>query len=290
MSAVPLRMPIFRWVGARPGSVIVRRLVIVTLERRALLGLGVMGVTAGLVGCRADGSTPDPVRCVPRSALTSTNNIDGKALLYEENGRQQSFALDANFLAQVIAWQRWWSGNSGLADHDQLWTYGTWIDGGGTCDSRHNEGRAFDISRLRARQQPVVSCRYDLWSKLSTDQMTWHTRRYWSLAASLHAHFAYVLTHLFDDLHANHIHVDNARSPDGVVRFEPGSRAQCQALQAICTHLWDTPVEQTGQWDRPTRRASSTVVQRVGGTGDAARADNWQLIMKGSAGRAAALT
>ncbi|MDN5726252.1 MAG: hypothetical protein L0G99_10035 [Propionibacteriales bacterium] len=261
-----------------------------TLERRALLRLGVVGVTAGVVGCRAGGSTPGPVRCVPRSALTSTDQIDGKPLLYEENGRQQRFALDATFLEQVIAWQRWWRTESGLGDHDQLWTYGTWIDGGGTCDSRHNEGRALDISRLTAGKQPIVSGRYDLWSKLPSGQVTWHTRRYWSLAASLHAHFAYVLTHLFDDLHANHIHVDNARSPDGIVQFEPGSRAQCQALQAICTHLWDIPVEQTGEWDRPTRRASTTVAERAGGTGDAARGDNWQLIMKASAGRAAALT
>ncbi|MFX4271514.1 hypothetical protein ACQBAR_12995 [Propionibacteriaceae bacterium Y1685] len=263
-----------------------------TVDRRALLTLGAVGVvaaTTGLVGCGPGGASPDPVRCVPRSALASADEIDGTPLLYEEDGRHQSFAFNHTFLEQVANWQRAWRQDSGLTDHDQLWTFGTWIDGGSQCDSRHNEGRAIDITRLRADGAPVVSCRYDLWSRLSPDEITWHTRRYWSLAASLHAHFAYVLTHLYDNLHTNHIHVDNARSPDGVVTFETGSRVQCQALQAICTHLWDTPVESTGIWDRATRRASAAVVERLDGSGDAARSDNWNLIMKASTGRAAAL-
>ena len=37
-----------------------------------------------------------------------------------------------------------------------------------------------------------------------------------------------------------------------------------QAVQAICTFLWDEPVRLTGRWDGATRAATRRVLDRIG--------------------------
>lgn len=260
------------------------------MRRRAVLrGFGLGAAAALTAGCSGvDIPIPEQDRtCVPRTAMTSVSALGGTPLVYEVSERGSSFPIDPGFLSQLETWQQYWLQHSGLPAHDQLWTYGAWVDGGADCGSWHGAGRAFDISRLRAGSTPIVSCREDLWSALPTDQLIQHRRRYWALAASLHLHFAYVLTHLFDPLHRNHIHVDNGVSGSATSRFDPNSRVQNQALQAICTHLWDLPVKVSGQWDRATRTATSRVLEQLGRTGDAARDDNWATLLSSSVGRAA---
>jgi hypothetical protein len=39
---------------------------------------------------------------------------------------------------------------------------------------------------------------------------------------------------------------------------------QVQAVQAISTHLWRRPVTITGDWDRPTRAATSAILGELG--------------------------
>ena len=46
-----------------------------------------------------------------------------------------------------------------------------------------------------------------------------------------------MLTHLFDAAHANHIHVDLGRSGPERPRLIRRSRAQVQAVRAMCRHV-----------------------------------------------------
>ena len=94
-----------------------------------------------------------------------------------------------------------------------------------------------------------VSCRYDQWRTTTGPELRRALRDYWALAASLHRHFAYVVTYLYDTEHHNHIHVDNGRSGSGRSEFDPGSITQVQAMQAIATYVWDRPTDITGRWD-----------------------------------------
>ncbi|MGD7707904.1 extensin family protein [Microlunatus sp. Y2014] len=259
-----------------------------SIDRRSLLALGGVATVTLAAGC---GVSPpqreEQLQCAPKSAMTEVSAIGGRALVYEISETPSSFPIEPGFLALFETWQQYWLDHSGLPGHDQIWTYGAWVDNGG-CNSWHGAGRAFDIGRLRLDGVPIVSCREDLWSVMDDQaQRDVLRRRYWALAASLHLHFAYVLTYLFDDAHRNHIHVDNGVSGTELSRFSTRSRVQCQALQAICTYLWNVPVELTGEWDTATKAATTEVLSRLGVAGDAARGDNWAAFLAASVGRAA---
>ena len=241
-----------------------------SLSRRRLLGLGAGLATTGLAGC---GAVPElgrltPQRresatCVPRSTLDSHRSLAGLPLVYEPSQRRSSFRFDAGFFGRLEHWA------DGLADMlpaapRELSTYGSWTDGGTACDSWHHAGRAFDLAGVRLVDGTEVSCRYDRWRALEGARLDEARRRYWALAASLHARFAYVLTYLYDTSHANHVHVDNGRSGTSDPAFSPRSQVQVQLVQAACRYLWSRPVELTGRWDAPTRRATAQVLDGLG--------------------------
>lgn len=255
----------------------------VTFPRRRLLAL-TAAAALGLSGCASgddQGSSAEtdpatdsesraagtryPSGCVPRSALDTHADVGEAGLVYDISATRSRFAFDPGFYDQITAWLADWVALSGLAQPSSLWTYGTWIDGSSAgCRSWHHQGRAIDVSRLLTGSTAIVSARYDLWSRYTGDQRHFHEQRYWALAASLHDHFAYVLTHLYDASHHNHLHVDNGRSGSRRSEFDRGSRTQLQAVQAICTMVWGVDCEVTGRWDFATRRASRTVLERIG--------------------------
>ena len=109
-------------------------------------------------------------------------------------------------------------------------------------------------------------------------------RDYWTLAAGLHLRFADVLTYLYNADHANHIHVDNGRSGSQPSSFRSRSRVQVQAVQALCSYRWNTPVELTGRWDAATQRASREVLDRLGIGGELQNGDRWSQFLTASAG------
>lgn len=261
------------------------------LTRRRLLGLGA-GVGLGAVaGCSAGGGLPgtngDSVReratCVPRNSLTSHRTLAGAPLVYEINQERSAFRFDDGFFAQLEGW----AGTLGdtLGGPVGRWaTYGSWTDGGSACDSWHNSGRAFDLAGLRLEDGTEISCRYDRWRSDGTAAVALARRRYWTVAAGLHLRFAYVLTYLYNAAHANHIHVDNGRSGADLSRLSTRSEVQVQAVQAIATYRWDSPVELTGQWDTATRRASRAVLERLGIPGDLTDSpDTWHAFLTASA-------
>lgn len=263
-------------------------------SRRAFLGTASLTAVAGVAGVAAlrgcdstTGPTSRPrATCVAKSSLDTHDSLGPAALVYEEDRRPRTFAFDGDFHAQLVDWLAAWGREAGgLGGVTAIDTYGSWTDGGASCGSWHNSGRAFDIARLRAGGATLVSCRQDLWSALDAAQLAAHRRAYWRLAAHLHTRFAYVLTYLFDDLHRNHIHVDNGVSGTGAPRFDTRSRVQNQAVQASCAHVWGQPCAETGQWDAATRRASRAVLERLGRTGDLTRGDNWHVFMGATAAR-----
>lgn len=258
--------------------------------RRSLLGAG--GVLA-LAACSSQGGLePNPPReraqCVKKDTLTPVRRLGAAELIYEAgrdpaNAAPSRFFIDDGFRGQLLAWQAFWDANSGFEPADQLWTYGVWTSGRLACDSWHNSGRALDLSRLRRGGEDQLSLRYDRFETSKPEALARQLRDYWRFAASLHLHFAYVLTYLFDDEHLNHIHVDNGRSGPELSRFSPGSRVQVQAVQALCTYVWDAPVELTGRWDRATRRASASVLGQLGQRGDVSDGrERWQSFLTAS--------
>jgi hypothetical protein len=261
------------------------------LTRRHLLGLGAGVLTGAVAGCGTGpglgGTAPDrweSATCVPRSALDAHRRLAGLPLVYEPDARRSAFRFDPGFFARLEDWA------DGLADvlpaaPVELSTYGSWTDGGGSCDSWHHAGRAFDLARVRLADGSEVSCRQDRWRSLPGARLEEARRRYWALAAGLHARFSYVLTYLYDAAHANHVHVDNGRSGDGEPRFSPRSGVQVDAVQAVCRYLWGQPVELTGRWDAATRRAAGTVLDGLGLDDDLQAEGSWTGLMRAAAAR-----
>lgn len=265
------------------------------MSRRRLLAVGGAGVAALVSGCLSGAFSSEtssngehPQRCVSRSSLDSHATLDKLPLIYEASGRRSSFAFDAGFYDQLGAWLEGYAKTSGLAAPDWVYSYGAWTAAGSTCDSWHHAGRAFDLARLRLRDGEIVSCRYDQWQSDTGARLERMRRRYWGLAASLHLDFAYVLTYPYNAKHHNHIHLDNGRSGGGRSTFSTRSVSQLQAVQAICTHLWNEPVEVTGVWDSPTRRATRRVLDRVRSSADLdASVDSWRAFLTASVPRGA---
>lgn len=245
--------------GGVPDHDAVRR-----VSRRGLLGVGAGLALGSIAGCSPPSTLgPGRATCVARDALDQHRSLGGAPLIYEVDQRPSRFWFEAAFFVQL---ERWADSVGGVwgSPVDRWFTYGSWTDGSGACDSWHDSGRAFDLARLRLEDGTTVSCRYDQWKSAKPAAVARARRAYWRLAAGLHAQFAYVLTYLYDAAHANHIHVDNGRSGGQLSEFSSRSRVQVQAVQAICRYVWDEPVELTGHWDRPTRQASQRVLDRVG--------------------------
>ena len=221
-----------------------------------------------------------------RSSLPRYDRLAGLPLVYEVNRRRREFAIDEGFAGQLEAW---------LTDVRELtgWplrqvrTYGTWTNGGTSCSSWHNAGRAFDLARLRRDDGTDISCRYDLWRKASGRELATTRRAYWAVAASAHRHFAYVLTYLYNTQHHNHIHLDNGRSGTEGSTFSSRSPAQVQAIQGILTHLWDAPVEVTSRWDPATRDATASVLRDLAVGDDLTDQATWAGFLTASVRRGA---
>jgi len=267
------------------------------LARRRLLGLGVvagLGVVGTAAGCTGNGplfpDLPDrPAQtrptCVARSSLPRYARLSNLPLVYEVSGRRSEFAIDPGFAGQLESWLTDLAELTGWRAR-QLWTYGTWVDGGQDCSSWHHAGRALDLARLRLADDDI-SCRYDQWRSASGRTLVEARRRYWAVAASAYKHFAHVLTYLYDDQHHNHIHLDNGRSGSEPSSFTGRSAAQIQAVQGILIHLWSAPVEITGSWDGTTRDAVRSVLADLDLAGDLSDQQTWSDFLTASVRRGA---
>lgn len=192
-----------------------------------------------------------PGTCRTPDSLVEFSTLGGATLGYEVGRTSTSYKADPRFVELLEAWAEDWSPMSGLGAMTTIWSYGAYVD---KCDSFHASGRAFDIAEVE-HEGGSISCRYDVWGPGSAVQ----NRDYWRLAASLHLHFGYTLTHLYDEAHHNHIHVDNAISGWGTPTFSPRSRVQVQLVQAACRDVFGADVEISGSYDEQTQSALRTI-------------------------------
>lgn len=220
--------------------------------------------------------------CADPDALLRTDQLGSAGIIYELDDTRQAMRFQQGFHGQLERWLADWNKTSRYGGVREVWSYGAYVPKD-DCHSWHAEGRAFDISRLRSGNKLLVSCRTDLWNEVDPARRVQLERRYWTLAASLHLHFAYVLTHHFDDLHRNHIHVDNGVSGSRMSTFDRQSRVQNQAVQAICLSLWGRPGEVTGAWE-DTRTIASPVLADLG-ISDLRKQATWQAFLRASVAR-----
>ncbi|SDE67274.1 hypothetical protein [Auraticoccus monumenti] len=259
------------------------------LTRRTLLGGAAAGAGAVvLTGCGVGAQGPvsrERPTCVARGELSRLETLGPAALVYEESGRRQSFALEPAFAEQLRAWLTWWGEHSPDGTPDELWSFGTWIDGRGDCGSWHHAGRALDVTSLRRDGEILHPGRIDRVEALPAGEQATARRRYWQLVAGLSLHFADVLSHLFDDAHRNHVHVDNGRSGSGPAVFTGRSRIQTLNVQAVCREVWQVPCELSGDWDRATREAVAAVLDPLGLPADLREEPSWRAFCTASVER-----
>jgi hypothetical protein len=198
--------------------------------------------------------------------LAARRRVGQAAYVYEITERPATYYVTEAFGRRLDRWLALHERYVGQVP-DEIRSYGAWVRGAAT--SWHSSGEAMDIARLRARGRDLVSLRYDQWRDAPAPELQRRLRLYWRTAAGLHHEFADVLTYLFDGDHANHIHVDIGRFGPEQPRLIRRSRAQVQAVQAMCRHVWGrTEVETTGELDDVTRDATSRVLEAAGGPGE----------------------
>lgn len=216
--------------------------------------------------------------------MISISQLGGVDLFYEVDGEPSSFRIAPDFNDQLQTWADEWFASAPYETPTRFSSYGAWLPTHGDCDSWHKAGRAFDIGGLRTADATIISCRTDLWDDLEANYRDQLRVGYWKLAASLHRHFSYVLTYLYDEAHANHIHVDNSQSGDAMSEFNSRSRVQVQAVQAIARYVWDLETEITGTWS-DARPVADEMLDDLGLSGGLSANDNWQQWLRASVER-----
>lgn len=248
---------------------------VTTLSRRALMaGAGALALSGCSRGDQPPGSNPGS-ECRTAESLVSFSKVGGARLGYEIGRKPTTMQADPRFVELLDAWAADWTTMSGLGPITTVWSYGAYVD---KCHSLHAAGRAFDFAEVQ-HARGSVSCRFDTWQPGSAKQL----RNYWRLAASLHLHFAYTLSYLYDEAHHNHIHVDNLVSQWGRSTFDPGSKVQVELVQAAARHVFGHDVAANGQWDDATRSTLRTIQRSLGITRPLSDPDGWQAFCRATA-------
>ena len=247
-----------------------------SLSRRAVLASGLLALTtAGCADVRSLPAPRVPGTCRTPDSLVEFSTLGGGTLGYEVGGTTTTYKGDPRFVELLEVWVEDWASLSGLGAITKVWSYGAYVD---KCDSFHAAGRAFDVARVE-HEGGSVSCRYDTWAPGTAQQM----KDYWRLAASFHLHFGYTLTHLYDEAHHNHIHVDNAVSGWEPTTFRSGSQVQVHMVQAACRDVFGAAVDFTGNYDDQTRAALRPLQKSLGITRPMADADGWREFLRATA-------
>lgn len=234
-----------------------------TFSRRQALLLGVGAVP--LLGAPARAAVcADPAKLSTHTAL----GVGGATFYYEVTGKPATIKIDEPFFQRLVQWRLFYDDNNPWSVLTRLWNYGAYVNRNDGCVSWHNAGRAFDISRGYGTDNALqFSCRYDLWRNYATPTMELHRRRYWAAAASMHHHFEYVLTYLYNADHHNHIHVDNSQSGTGYSTFGTDSGTQVRSTQAMLSYVWGYATTIDGVWGTQTDTNSARVLTRIGKPG-----------------------
>ena len=237
------------------------------------------GSVVALAGCSRDEGEPSvgepPPNCRTPESLVDFDAVGGAMLGYEETRSATSMRTDPRFLTLLDAWAAEWAELSGYGPITEVWSYGAYVD---KCASWHQAGRAFDFTEI-VHADGSVSCRFDQWQPGSNQQL----RDYWRLAASLHLHFAYTLTYLYDPRHHNHIHVDNSVSGEALSTFDEGSQVQVHLVQECLRSVFGAHVTTTGHYDDQTRDALRPVQAALGITQPLRDPEGWRAFLRAAA-------
>lgn len=234
-----------------------------------------------MTGCGAvdvpfiPGGDDDSGRCRTPASLTDFSTVGTGALGYEVDRAATSMQADPSLLERLELWAADWAELSGLGTIQEVWSYGAYVD---KCSSFHQAGRAFDFAEV-VHEGGSVSCRYDTWNPGTAAQL----RDYWRLAASLHLHFAYTLTYLYNEQHHNHIHVDNSVSGEDLSTFSSRSGVQVQLVQSALRHVHGRDVEATGSYDEQTKAELRQVQSELGLTDPLSGAAGWHGFLRATA-------
>lgn len=246
-----------------------RRTFLLGAAALPLAGCGLLD--GGSSGFEDPGPQPE---CRTPAELVTFKSIDGAPLSYEPTGKKQSFRSDPRFVDLLDDWADDWAGLSGLGKITGISTYGAYVD---KCPSMHAAGRAFDFGVV-THKDGKVSCRGDLWGD-DADRL----RSYWRLAASLSSHFTYTLTLAYNELHRNHIHVDDAVSEGEEPTFDKNSRAQCLVVQNVARHVFGRKCPDTAAYDAATKDAVRDIQRDVGIKAPLSEPDGWRAFLRAAA-------
>lgn len=225
----------------------------------------------------------DPGAC--GSTVWPHNEILGFVTPYEphEDGKTDTFYYNAAFYTRLETWFQFFRANTPVAwgPPFQIWTYGAYNNRGDGCDSFHNLGRGFDLSRIYATDPQtgtshlVFNARYDRWRTQTGATLATTRRRYFAGAASVYHHFRDTLTYLYNSSHHNHVHCDNKQSGTGNSTFGTGATSQVQHVQASLAYVWGQSVSIDGIWGPQTSAAVGRVLTRIGRGGSLTTQANW---------------
>lgn len=108
----------------------------------------------------------------------------------------------------------------------------------------HGEGRAFDLTHLRASDGTVIDMNTS-WNLSRSCASVTTRRRYIGTAASLRRYFGTVLTAWYNADHENHIHFDNGVA---VAPIRTTAESDTTLVQATCNYLNAESLAIDGAW------------------------------------------
>lgn len=207
--------------------------------------------------------------------LASYTEIYGWPTYYEGDGTTQTFTYETNFYARLETWAAFYYTHtpSDWSTPARIYSLGAYVS---TSPPMHSAGRAFDLTRIYFNSATFLA-----FDARTVPASTVFLDRYWAVAASLHYHFAYVITYPYKSSnglyeHRNHIHIDNQASGNVNSVFST-STTQVQFVQHALYHVWGyTVVGLDGVWGPQTADYASRALDRSGAAGALTSQANWQ--------------
>jgi hypothetical protein len=250
------------------------------LSRRRLLRAGAGVGALALGGAALLTGTPAQAH----GTLMSASEIANSPTYYQDLDTGQTaltpttFQYQPNLYAKLEEWLQDYFLHTPWSFQAPVYVLlaGTHVD---TGSGMHPYGRAADIGGI-TMYNAVYGTRFEplngKWHMWRNDpvHMEEIRRWYWGGVCLLNKYFKWVLHYHFNDIHHNHIHVDNEQSDGTYSTFSTGSRSQVQTVQAACNYIYGMGTAIDGVWGPQTQSHSSTVLYYSGWSGSITSSQN----------------
>ncbi len=124
---------------------------------------------------------------------------------------------------------------------------------------RHGEGRAFDLTHIRATNGTLIDMNTS-WNLARSCASATTRRRYIGVAASLRRYFGTVLTAWYNADHENHIHFDNGTA---VGPINSGLETDTKLVQVTCNYFNGESLAIDGAWGPLTDAAYGRLLTKL---------------------------